>query len=236
MNIFCFDSEEAWCRGVVTFWRDRLRLNPRLRHCLPSGNTPKMIYAAIVEAVRQETVSLAEAEIFALDEYGGLATDDPGRCANMLRRFLLDGIGVRNFRCLDPDAADLESHCRNYEAAIAPGFDLVLLGVGLNGHLGLNEPGSAPDTPTRRVEMHAASVQAATQYLSHDATPTWGLTVGLKALLASKEIWLLANGTAKASIVRRLARGVPDVSVPASLLQRHPNCSLFVDAEAGREL
>jgi glucosamine-6-phosphate deaminase len=140
------------------------------------------------------------------------------------------------FRFLNPEAPDLEAACRNYEAAIGHGFDLVLLGVGLNGHLGLNEPGSAPDSLTRRVELHPASVKASAQYLAHPGLPTWGLTVGMKQLLASKEVWLLATGAAKAPIMQRVVKGPPDVSVPATLLQQHPNCFVFLDAEAGRGL
>ena len=236
MNILHFDSPQSWTSGVAGFWRDRLRLNPRLRLCLPAGHTPLPIYAAMGEAVRLEQVSFAETQVFALDEYGGLAPDDPGGCANQLRRGLVEQIDVQLFRFLNPSVADLDRHCRDYDEAIGAGFDLVLLGVGLNGHLGLNEPGSAPDSPSRRVALHAESVKASAQYLSHARVPTWGLTVGLKQLLASKEVWLLASGAAKAAILRRVVRGAPDVSVPASLLKRHSNCSVFVDAEAGREL
>ena len=100
----------------------------------------------------------------------------------------------------------------------------------------MNEPGSAVDSPTRRVELHGTTVQSAARYFTHQNLPRWGLTVGLKAVLASKEVWLLANGPAKAGIIQQTIRGEIGPSNPASLLRRHPNCSLFVDEEAGKLL
>lgn len=234
MNLLQFDSEESWGQGVASFWRDRLRTQPRLKICLASGNTPNRIYAAMARAVAEGQVSFRQAEIFALDEYGGLAQDDPGRCANMLRRFLVDSIDLpkERFHVLDTNAPNLEQVCRDYDAAIGPGFDLALLGIGLNGHLGLNEPGSPVDSPTRRVEMHPASVSGSSQYVSQSRLPTWGVTVGLKQLLASKEVWSLVNGPKKAEIVHRSLKGEIDISVPASLLRTHPRSYLMLDAQA----
>jgi len=235
MNLLHFDSEESWAQGVASFWRDRLRMNPRLKMCLPSGHTPNHIYAAMAQAVADGQVSFRESEIFSLDEYGGLAKNDEGRCANMLRRFLVDGIDLPEDRLhtIDTEASNLEKLCREYDAAIGDGFDLTLLGLGLNGHLGLNEPGSAADSITRRVEMHPTTISGSAKYLTHSKLPTWGVAVGLKQLLASKEVWLLANGPSKAEIIRRTLKGPIDISTPASLLRRHPRACLFIDAEAG---
>ncbi len=235
MNLLRFDSEGAWVAGVASLWRDRLQTNPRLRMCLPSGNTPIRIYAAMAESVKHGLVSFRDAEIFALDDYGGLAPDDEGKCVNMLRRHLVDHIDLPKgrFHFIDTDAADLESVCREYDRLIGDSFDLTLLGIGLNGHLGLNEPGSSPDSATRRVEMHASTIGASANYLKHANLPTWGVGVGLKPLLGSKEVWLLANGAKKAEIIRRAVKGEITTEIPASLLRKHPNSCLFVDAEAG---
>jgi 6-phosphogluconolactonase/glucosamine-6-phosphate isomerase/deaminase len=235
VNLLYFDTEELWVEGVASFWRDRLRANPRLKMCLPSGHTPNKIYAAMGRAVAEGKVSFAEAEIFALDDFGGLAAEDPGRCANMLRRYLLDFIDLREerFHPIDTTSPNLEQVCRDYEATIGTGFDLTLLGLGLNGHLGLNEPGSAPDSLTRRVEMHPTTISASSSYLTHAQLPTWGVAVGLKQLLASKEVWLLANGPAKAAIVHGALTSPIDASLPASFLCKHPRGYFFMDANAG---
>jgi glucosamine-6-phosphate isomerase len=240
VNILKFDSEAAWINAVVSLWRDRLRTNPAVRMCLPSGHTPNRIYAAMGESVKQGLVSFRKAEIFALDDFGGLAQDDPGRCRNMLQHFLLNAIDLPkdHFHWIDTEAADLEKICRDYDALINSrgGFDLTLLGIGLNGHLGLNEPGSSLDDTTHRVQMHESTVKASAGYVSHGNLPTWGVGVGLKHLLGSKEVWLLANGVKKAEIIQRTEEGTITSEAPASLLRQHPNSWLMVDAEAGKLL
>jgi glucosamine-6-phosphate deaminase len=235
MNILLFESETSWVAGVATFWRDRLRSRPALKHCLASGNTPIPVYHEMVRAARQGDVSFRDAIVFALDEFGGLPAEDPGKCRHMLTRDLVKHVNIqeKNFRFFNPDTPDLEAECRAFDKQIGKGFDLVLLGIGLNGHLGMNEPGSAPDSPTRRVDLHATTISSSAKYLTHHHLPKWGLTVGMHQFFNSREVWLIATGPAKADIIRRVVRDEITTDVPASLMRRHPNCTLFVDAAAG---
>jgi len=142
----------------------------------------------------------------------------------------------KQFHTLDIDATDLTKVCHEYDNAIEPGFDLTLLGLGLNGHLGMNEPGSTADSPTRRVDLAEGTTASSAKYLTHSKLPTWGLAVGLKQLLGSKEVWLLVNGKAKAEIVRRAVKSSIGEDVPASLLREHRNSFLMADAEAAAEI
>jgi len=235
MNVLHFDSEAAWLSGTVSLWRDRLRMNPLLRHCLAGGNTPIPVFREMARSVQQGQVSFKRAAVFALDEFGGLAPDDTGRCSNMLIRDLISQVDLAKdgFFCFNPDAPDLEMECRAYDAAAGNGFDLVVLGVGANGHLGMNEPGSPLDSPSRRTELHESTIRGSARYLTHRHLPRWGLTVGMKQLFASKEVWLVATGRAKAEIVARLVKGEITEQVPASTMRRHSNCSLLVDDTAG---
>lgn len=234
MNILQFDSPQSWVAGVLSFWRDRLRLNPRLRHCLASGNTPIPVYRGLADSMKRGEISLRQATVFALDEFGGLDPGDPGRCKNMLLRDLVNDsdLSKESFHWLEPDAPDLEAECRAFDRRIGPGLDLVILGIGLNGHLGMNEPGSKPDSPTRRVDLHETTIASSARYLAHAQLPRWGLTAGMAQFFAAKEVWLLATGQTKADIVRRVVKGPIDAQVPASLMRQHPNCALFVDASA----
>jgi len=238
MNLLRFDSEGSWVGAVGSVWRDRLRTKPDLTLCLPTGTTPLRVYAEMARSVAAGLASFARARVFVLDEFGGLAADDPGRTRNTLRDHLIDAIDLPRaaFHFLDPDTPDVTAHCQAYDAAIGDGFDLVLLGIGLNGHLGMNEPGSPPDSTTRRVDLHTTTIQSSARYFSHHHLPQWGITVGLKTILESKEVWVLANGASKREIVRRMVADEISPANPASLLRRHPNCSLFVDTEAGGSL
>ena len=235
MNLLRFDGERTWVDAAASLWRDRLRSNPSLKICLPTGLTPAAIYSEMARSVAAGLASFARATVYALDEFGGLPSDDPGLTRNTLRRQLLAAIDLPpdRFFFLDPDGAGLDRECRRYDDAIGDGFDLVLLGIGVNGHLGMNEPGSPADGRTRRVDLAESTIQSSARYFAHRNLPRWGLTVGLGTILASKEIWLLANGSAKASIIQRTVRGEVGEDVPSSLLRRHPNCFVFLDAEAG---
>jgi glucosamine-6-phosphate deaminase len=209
-------------------------MNPALTICLPTGLTQAALYAELAKDVGNGDVSFAAASVFALDEFGGLEPDDPGLTKNTLRRQLVSLIDLpsERFHAFDPDAENVDEQCRRYDAA-AGRFDLVLLGIGLNGHLGMNEPGSDPSSQTRRVELHDSTIQSSARYVAHANLPRWGITVGLEPILRAREVWLLATGAAKASIVRDTLKGDVSPELPASLLRNHPNCSFFVDAEAG---
>ena len=235
MNLLRFDSKDAWVSGVASFWRDRLRSNPELTTCLPTGTTPAPVYGEMVRSVEAGLASFAATHVFALDEFGGLAPDDPGLARNILPQLLLNSVRLPpdRFFSLDVWAQDLERVCAEYDERIAGGFDLVILGIGLNGHLGMNEPGSAADSPTRRVDLHPTTIQSSARYFNHGNLPRWGLTVGLGPILGSREVWVLATGSGKANIIRQTVREDIGVTIPASLLRHHPNCSFFVDADAG---
>ena len=234
MHLLRFDSVTAWVSGVCACWRDQLRMNPSLKICLPSGLTPTAIYAEIARNVADGHVSFAGASLFALDEFGGLPPGDPGLTKNMLRRQLVSLVDLPagRFHFLDPDADDIDAECRRYDAAIGR-FDLVLLGIGLNGHLGMNEPGSPGGSPTRRVDLEESTIQSSARYFDHANLPRWGVTVGLEQIMTARQVWLLATGAAKATIIRDTVRGEIGPHLPASLLRNHPDCSLVVDAEAG---
>jgi glucosamine-6-phosphate deaminase len=222
-------SAEEWGAAVAGMLAARLAAGPGLRLCLPTGKTPAPAYAALAE----RGGSLANAEVFLLDEFV-LPDGHPARCDEMLRRDLLDRIpggGVPVHR-LDPQAESLEDECAGYEALVADGgLDLTLLGLGGNGHLGLNEPGSDPAGRTAVVDLHPETAAHAASY-GDGAAPTQGLTMGLGTIMASREIWLLTTGWHKAEILERAMAGPVGPDIPASVLQGHPNTLVLTDAAA----
>jgi glucosamine-6-phosphate deaminase len=231
------NSRDDWADYIAELLVSRLQVTPSLRICLPTGVTPVPVYDRVAEAVHAGRVSFRQAEVFLLDEFGGVAVDDPGRCDRMLWRFLLDRVD------LPPDrfhrfvlARDIDAECKAFEQAIGAGCDLTLLGIGTNGHVGMNEPGSSPDSLTRRVDLAPETTAATARYFGHDRLPTWGVTQGIETIRRSGEVWLLAAGSAKAPVVGRLVHGPVSVDLPATLLRSHPAALLIVDDEAGRSL
>lgn len=193
---------------------------------VPTGSTPVPVY----EAMTERAVSFADATVFLLDEFGGLPPGHPQRCDTMIRPFV-EGIDLPPDRLvrLDPDVPDLQAECDRYQRLVDDGgLDLVLLGLGSNGHLGLNEPGADPGSTTRVVELTEATIVGARDY-GGEGSPTFGMTMGMSSILASKEAWLLVTGESKREILARVLEEPVDPSLPASLLRRHPNATLWAD-------
>jgi glucosamine-6-phosphate deaminase len=238
MQVHRYASADEWAGHLAARFVAYLTAKPRARLCLPTGTTPVPLYDGIVQAVGAGLASFREAQVFLLDEFGGVPPDARGRCDVMLREALLDHVDLpsAHYHRPVPEAEDLDAMCAAYEAALAPGLDLAILGLGTNGHIGMNEPGTPPTSPTRRVDLAPETIRAAARYFGETTLPTWGVTVGLAALLASREVWLLATGTHKAEIVRDILLLPVSVERPASLLRSHPHCRLFLDAPAARLL
>ncbi len=218
-----------WAATVGRRLAARLDEQPRLRLCLPTGNTPSPAYRAFVTAGGR----LDQAEVFLLDEFV-LPAGHPARCDVMLATALLHRLPAPPaiLRQLDVGVDDLEAECARYEGLVAERpLDLTLLGLGTNGHLGLNEPGTARSSLTRVVELAPDTVRHAAEY-GHGAAPEYGVTIGMKAILASAEIWLLVTGSHKAEILRRTLDGPIGPAVPASFLQEHRNTVVLTDEGA----
>ena len=239
IHVVRYDSPQDWAEHVAARFAAFLADEPAARVALPTGATPEPVYAGIVEAVSAGIASFRRAHVFLLDEFGGVPPDAKGRCDVMLHRALLDHVDVTpsHYHRLDPEAEDVAAMCAAYDAALKQPLDLVMLGIGRNGHVGMNEPGTSPDSATRRVELAPSTTQASVRYFGEGAAlPTWGVTIGLSAILASRTIWILATGESKADIVRDVLLEPVSTARPASLLRGHANCWLFVDAAAASKL
>lgn len=200
------------------------------------GNTPLDLYRRVAE----RRLALANLTVFALDEYVGVPLDQPRNCANLLRRKVADAWGIPADRfftvsSLEQEAlASVQAHERRIAAA--GGLDIVVLGLGQNGHLGFNEPGSAPDSTGRILDLDATSIEANREWFGGEYTPTKGVTVGLRTILAARKVLILAFGAHKIAAVKQMVKGPVSVDCPASLLQRHPCVQAFFDEEAAVDL
>lgn len=208
-------SSESWVPAVTSAWLESLARQPDLRMCLPTGATPRPLYRQVAR-----DGDFSRSTVFLLDEFG-LPHGDPGRCDSMLARDLIELLDAPPARMerLNPDAEDLDQECRRFAIEVASdGLDLTLLGLGANGHLGLNEPGSDPRAPTRVVELAAETRKSLAGYGAR-ADTTWGMTLGMSELLASREIWLLVRGERKAPMLHRTVTGPVTPEVPATFLR-----------------
>ncbi|MCC7366716.1 MAG: 6-phosphogluconolactonase [Dehalococcoidia bacterium] len=203
---------------------------------LATGNTPLGLYHALGRAVMDGAVSVGQVRPFAIDEYV-VARHHP--CSN--REFferhwetIEDAAPVAQF---DPEAPDLAAEAARFAAALAAagGLDVAVLGIGTNGHLAFNEPGSTAECRARVVEL-ADGTREAVKGCFGAESPRAGLTLGMAELLGARAVLLLANGASKAGVVARALRGVPSPECPASLLQGHERLLVVLDEDAARAL
>jgi glucosamine-6-phosphate deaminase len=196
---------------------------------LPTGRTPLGMYDALVEIYRKQDLDFSRVRTFNLDEYLGLPPNDRNSFRAYMRRHFFDHVNIPPQNVHIPDQAD-----NYYEQAIceAGGIDLLVVGIAANGHIAFNEPGSSFSSRTRVVDLAAETIENAAKQFAKDAVPTQAVTMGIGTIVESRHILLLASGKAKADIVRRALRGPITESVPASILQTHPNVIAILDEEA----
>jgi glucosamine-6-phosphate deaminase len=211
----------------------RLEAQPSLRLCLPTGDTPSPVYGRLVGLLAAGRASLADATLILLDEYVGLPAD-AARCDARLRRELLDLVSPapRSFHAIRVDELPPEQAAAEHDAVAAEGLDLVLLGLGGNGHVGLNEPGSTAGSPTRVVELTPDSRRSAVDRYGAASEPRAGITLGMDRLLAAQEAWLLVTGATKRAILQQALHGPETPDVPASLMRRHGRLRVMADESA----
>ena len=208
---------------------------------LATGSTPIPVYAELVKRHQAGDLSLANATTFNLDEYLSLGGNHPQSFRAFMdeQLFRLVDIDPSNIHIPDGLTQDAEAHCQAYEAAIeaAGGLDVQLLGIGSNGHIAFNEPGSSPDSGTRVVELTEKTIQDNSRFFDRrDQVPRRAISMGIGTILRAKKIVLLATGESKAQAVAAAIDGRPDASCPASWLQRHSDVTFVLDAEASKQL
>jgi glucosamine-6-phosphate deaminase len=236
MNICIYPDTEA-ANAAATECLAAWLLQPAVRNVMVAGgNTPLELYRRIA----QRRLKLSGLNVFALDEYVGVPLDEPRNCANLLRRSVADAWGIPRAQfftvsSLERDArASVQEHERRI--ADAGGLDVVVLGLGQNGHLGFNEPGSAEDSIGRVLDLDPISVEANREWFGGDYAPPSGVTAGLRTILAARHVLLMAYGPHKAAAVKAMVEGPRDSQYPASFLQGHPETGVFLDEAAAAQL
>jgi glucosamine-6-phosphate deaminase len=202
-----------------------------------TGSSPLAIYAELGRLVRDGSLDASRVSGFALDEYVGIAEQHPQSYGSVLRREVIEPLGLDPSRVFVPDgrASDLEAACEAYEAAIrdAGGVDLQILGIGANGHIGFNEPTSSFGSRTRLKTLAPRTREDNARFFaSPEEVPTHCLTQGLGTIMEARELLLVAQGSRKAAAVAAAIEGPVSSMCPGSILQFHPRATVIVDDAA----
>jgi len=242
VRIRVFASAGVLARTLALDVARRLAEKPDAVLGLPTGLTPIPLYREIVRLHGGGKVNFSRATTFNLDEFLGVAPDDPRSYRAFMQRHLFDHINIspRRIQFLEGTARDVDRECERYERAVerAGGIDLQILGLGLNGHIGFNEPARALMARTHRTRLKSATRRANARFFENrlSAVPKEGLSMGMATILHSKRIVLVATGATKARCVQRVIEGPVTPRLPGSFLQLHRCVEIWLDRPAAAAL
>lgn len=233
MRIFATETEAAaHCADRI---KDVISRKPSALLCLAAGHTSIELFKQLISMEKAGQIDFSGVRIVGLDEWVGLSGRDDGSCENFLRQNLFDHIGLNddNIRLFDGKANDLAHECRQIELFIRNrgGIDYMLLGVGMNGHLGLNEPGTDKNQGAHVVILDSVTQDVAHKYFKEKPELSEGVTLGIKNIIETDIVQVLITGERKSEIVRKITETESEM-VPASLIRNLPNVEFVLDQQA----
>ena len=235
MKRLIFDSYEEMSRAAADFIVDQINRKPDSVLGLATGSTPLGMYKELVRRFCAGEVDFSKARSFNLDEYYPIKKDHPQSYHCYMHDNLFSKVNFASSRLPDGEGADPLLECSGYDDAItaAGGIDLQLLGIGVNGHIGFNEPAMSYSMSTNLIELTESTLAANSRFFSAgEVQPAAALTMGFGAIFGAKSILLLISGANKAPIAKRLFEGKLHTDVPACLLLLHPDTTVMLDREA----
>ncbi|MFE8602362.1 glucosamine-6-phosphate deaminase [Archangium violaceum] len=240
MNVRVFASEPEAAAACAALVAAAIREKPSLVLGLPTGRTPLNVYRELVALHQRGQVDFSRVTTFNLDEFLGLAPDDPSSYRAYMERHFFQHINLAPERIhfFDGSAERAERECVRYDLKLleAGGLDLLLLGIGPNGHVAFIEPGDSLQAGSHRARLSRESRLAVASLFGDDVwkVPLAALTLGMAGMLQARRVILLAFGVSKAAAVTAMLRGPITPMCPASFLQLHGNVEVWLDAESGR--
>jgi glucosamine-6-phosphate deaminase len=236
MNIIKVEDYEEMGSVAADYVSKKIQENPEMTLGLATGSTPKSTYKHLIEA-HQKGTSFKHITTFNLDEYVGLKPNDPNSYHFYMNEFFFQHTDIPSEKTHLPNghSRNIGQECEEYEKKIkGHTIDLQILGIGANGHIGFNEPGTSFESKTHVVKLTDSTRKANARFFSSlEEVPTHAITMGIASIMSSKEIVLLVSGEAKSEALERLLSvEEPNESFPASILKSHPHVTIIADKEA----
>jgi galactosamine-6-phosphate isomerase len=217
-----------------------LKEKPNAVICLASGDSPKLACELFCKKVKEKNTDVSEFFFAGLDEWAGLSPDTPGSCHNDFQKRLIKPLGLFSlqYHLFDAMAGVLQNECVLMDKIIKDkgGIDLMIVGIGMNGHIGFNEPGVDFNLLSHVTDLDETTVTVGQKYFQQAVTLGKGITLGFGHLMNAKKVFLLANGERKAEVIKKAVEGEISNSFPASIMQQHANGFILVDEAAASHL
>ena len=240
MKVIKVKNYEEMSEAALRVVLDVVKQKPDAVLGLATGSTPLGLYAKMAEDHRENGTSYASCRAVNLDEYVGLDINSDQSYVYFMRENLFKHIDIKpeNTHIANGKATDKEAECARYNALLDEiRQDIQVLGIGSNGHIAFNEPGTAFDSVTHIVDLAESTIKDNSRlFNSIDEVPRQAFTMGLQNIMNAKKILILANGAGKAYAIRELVFGEIREDVPATILRNHPDCILICDDAAGKDI
>ncbi|MBQ7637279.1 MAG: glucosamine-6-phosphate deaminase [Clostridia bacterium] len=236
MDIRVFDGKKKLASFAADLFSEVIKNNARPVLGLATGASPIDTYKELIKRFNAGELSFKNVTTFNLDEYCGLPKNDKNSYYTFMMENLFDHVDIdlKNVNIPDGNAEDPEAYAKEYEEKIkaAGGIDIQLLGIGVNGHIGFNEPTDRFSEGTHVVKLTDSTIEANSRYFTDSEMPRYAVTMGVGSIMAAKKIVLIATGRAKAQAVFETVKGEVTPSCPASILQTHKDAILLLDKAA----
>jgi glucosamine-6-phosphate deaminase len=237
MRIIQCESKEEAIQTVASIILEKILSHPASVIGLATGRTMEPVYASFVQSVKTQNVSLDKSFFFMLDEYLGLPENHPSSFKHYIKTHLINPLALSESQFAFPPAHALDGGS-HYETSLieSGGVDLQLLGIGQNGHIGFNEPGSTKISRTRVVDLTQETIEANREQFVDSIIPSQALSMGIGTILDAKNLLMLATGKSKAETIKYLLNHHDDPSCPATFLKGHSHFTLVLDPEASSKI
>lgn len=236
MKIIIVGGAEDTAKVAFQEIKATLKKKPNATICFPTGSSPLPLYRAMVADFKKSKTSYKNVVTFNLDEYKGLGAKHTQSYRYFMDTNLFNSIDVNKDNIHFPNGVikDLNAECKRYHEELVNNHrDIQILGIGSNGHIGFNEPGTSFDSVTHVVSLSASTIRDNSRFFSSiKEVPKQAITMGLSEIIDSDKIILIATGINKAKAIRDCVKGPIDENCPASILQKHDNVILILDKEA----
>ena len=241
MKVIKVDNYEELSQIAAELFINKIKQKPDAVLGLATGSTPLGLYKNLIEDHQKNGTSYQRIHTVNLDEYVGLSKDDPNSYYSYMMNNLFKYLDIPHNQIHLPhgDAKNLAEECERYENIFdrLGTVDLQVLGIGGNGHIGFNEPGTPFSSKTHVIDLKESTRQANARFFNHiDEVPKQAITMGISTIMRSHEILLLASGEAKAEATYKLINGEMTEQLPATVLQQHPAVTIIVDKAAASML
>lgn len=238
MEIKVFNSAVEVSKFMAEEVSLAIKSKPDLSLGLATGRTMDAIYHQLVLKSKEDQIDYSKVKAFAVDEYVGLSSDSENSFRFYLDLHVFNPLRFRKENIYVPrtDLANIDESCLDFEKSISKfgGIDLQLLGLGKNGHIGLNEPGSSIDSRTRVVALTSSTRHSNQALFESESIPNTAVSMGIGTILESKLCYLVATGQTKAEIVQKVVNGDVNSKVPATALKTHKKSYMILDKEAAK--